>query len=156
MHFVIKCYNFNFNSWKVLFSSVSKHSFASCFQKQKASSKGYNWMMAVNLMSLLVFNICCSLLKLFSIFQRLMPLVLKELASSSATNRRNAAFCAGELAKNGGESTLKYPFPAHALTLTSLALTHYSSLVFDVLKCVFIVSCRFLETIFYVIVFKLW
>ncbi|XP_039044668.1 importin-4-like [Hibiscus syriacus] len=39
---------------------------------------------------------------------RLMPLVLKELASSSATNRRNAAFCAGELAKNGGESALKY------------------------------------------------
>ncbi|KAK6252202.1 hypothetical protein QUC31_013922 [Theobroma cacao] len=66
-----------------------------------------------------------------SYIDRLMPLVLKELASSSATNRRNAAFCAGELAKNGGESTLKYPFPAHALTLTSLALTHYSSLVFD-------------------------
>ncbi|PPS15544.1 hypothetical protein GOBAR_AA05030 [Gossypium barbadense] len=38
----------------------------------------------------------------------LMPLVLKELASPSATNRRNAAFCAGELAKNGGETTLKY------------------------------------------------
>ncbi|XVE85510.1 hypothetical protein DITRI_Ditri17bG0096400 [Diplodiscus trichospermus] len=45
-----------------------------------------------------------------SYIDRLMPLVLKELASSSATNRRNAAFCAGELAKNGGESTLKYPF----------------------------------------------
>ncbi|OMO60738.1 Armadillo-like helical [Corchorus capsularis] len=43
-----------------------------------------------------------------SYIDRLMPLVLKELASSSATNRRNAAFCAGELAKNGGESTLKY------------------------------------------------
>ncbi|KAK2635768.1 hypothetical protein Ddye_030560 [Dipteronia dyeriana] len=39
---------------------------------------------------------------------RVMPLVLKELASSEATNRRNAAFCAGELCKNGGESTLKY------------------------------------------------
>ncbi|GLT34350.1 hypothetical protein SLA2020_088710 [Shorea laevis] len=39
---------------------------------------------------------------------RLMPLVLKELASSEATNRRNAAFCVGELCKNGGESTLKY------------------------------------------------
>ncbi|RVW43470.1 Importin-4 [Vitis vinifera] len=38
----------------------------------------------------------------------LMPLVLKELASSEATNRRNAAFCVGELCKNGGESTLKY------------------------------------------------
>ncbi|XP_022776503.1 importin-4 isoform X2 [Durio zibethinus] len=43
-----------------------------------------------------------------SYIDRLMPLVLKELASSSATNRRNAAFCAGELAKNGGESSLKY------------------------------------------------
>ncbi|MCL7048765.1 hypothetical protein MKW94_029874 [Papaver nudicaule] len=38
----------------------------------------------------------------------LMPLVLKELASSEATNRRNAAFCVGELCKNGGEPTLKY------------------------------------------------
>lgn len=37
-----------------------------------------------------------------------MPLVLKELASSSATNRRNAAFCVGELCKNGGVSGLKY------------------------------------------------
>lgn len=37
-----------------------------------------------------------------------MPLVLKELASSEATNRRNAAFCAGELCKNGGDSALKY------------------------------------------------
>ncbi|GAV67566.1 HEAT domain-containing protein/HEAT_EZ domain-containing protein, partial [Cephalotus follicularis] len=33
---------------------------------------------------------------------RVMPLVLKELASSESTNRRNAAFCAGELCKNGG------------------------------------------------------
>ncbi|TXG56874.1 hypothetical protein EZV62_018187 [Acer yangbiense] len=39
---------------------------------------------------------------------RVMPLVLKELASSEATNRRNAAFCAGELCKNGDESALKY------------------------------------------------
>ncbi|OVA07293.1 HEAT [Macleaya cordata] len=38
----------------------------------------------------------------------LMPLVLKELVSSEATNRRNAAFCVGELCKNGGEPTLKY------------------------------------------------
>ncbi|KAL3538547.1 hypothetical protein ACH5RR_001913 [Cinchona calisaya] len=37
-----------------------------------------------------------------------MPLVLKELVSSEATNRRNAAFCVGELCKNGGEYTLKY------------------------------------------------
>ncbi|XP_019169356.1 PREDICTED: importin-4 [Ipomoea nil] len=37
-----------------------------------------------------------------------MPLVLKELASPEPTNRRNAAFCAGELCKNGGESVLKY------------------------------------------------
>ncbi|CAA7039696.1 unnamed protein product, partial [Microthlaspi erraticum] len=39
---------------------------------------------------------------------RLMPLVLKELGSPVATNRRNAAFCAGELCKNGGEAALKY------------------------------------------------
>ncbi|EEF47973.1 importin beta-4, putative [Ricinus communis] len=39
---------------------------------------------------------------------RVMPLVLKELASSEATNRRNAAFCVGELCKNGGESTFKF------------------------------------------------
>ncbi|XP_022984939.1 importin-4-like [Cucurbita maxima] len=39
---------------------------------------------------------------------RVMPLVLKELASSEATNRRNAAFCVGEFCNNGGESTLKY------------------------------------------------
>lgn len=37
-----------------------------------------------------------------------MPLVLKELASAVATNRRNAAFCIGELCKNGGDSALKY------------------------------------------------
>ncbi|KAH9771467.1 Importin N-terminal domain-containing protein [Citrus sinensis] len=34
---------------------------------------------------------------------RVMPLVLKELASPDAMNRRNAAFCVGELCKNGGE-----------------------------------------------------
>ncbi|GAB2283581.1 hypothetical protein Dimus_018088 [Dionaea muscipula] len=39
---------------------------------------------------------------------KVMPLVLKELASSEATNRRNAAFCVGELCKNGGEATLRY------------------------------------------------
>ncbi|XP_062077299.1 uncharacterized protein LOC133782115 [Humulus lupulus] len=39
---------------------------------------------------------------------RLMPLVLKELASSDPTNRRNAAFCVGELCRNGGDGTLKY------------------------------------------------
>ncbi|KAJ7946616.1 ARM repeat superfamily protein [Quillaja saponaria] len=39
---------------------------------------------------------------------RVMPLVLKELASSEATNRRNAAFCVGELCKNGGDSALRY------------------------------------------------
>ncbi|KAJ6772417.1 IMPORTIN BETA [Salix koriyanagi] len=41
---------------------------------------------------------------------RVMPLAIKELASSDATNRRNAAFCVGELCKNGRESTLKYPY----------------------------------------------
>ncbi|KAK8486624.1 hypothetical protein V6N11_061183 [Hibiscus sabdariffa] len=38
---------------------------------------------------------------------RLMPLVLKELASSSATNKRNTTFCVEELTKNGGEPTLE-------------------------------------------------
>ncbi|XP_015062206.1 importin-4 [Solanum pennellii] len=37
-----------------------------------------------------------------------MSLVLKELASADATNRRNAAFCVGELCKNGGDAALKY------------------------------------------------
>lgn len=41
--------------------------------------------------------------------QSVMPLVLKELASSEATNRRNAAFCVGELCKNAVDSTLRYP-----------------------------------------------
>lgn len=39
---------------------------------------------------------------------RVMPLILKELGSSEATNRRNAAFCVGEFCKNGGAVTLKY------------------------------------------------
>ncbi|PIA47429.1 hypothetical protein AQUCO_01400235v1 [Aquilegia coerulea] len=43
-----------------------------------------------------------------SYVNNVMSLVLKELASSEATNRRNAAFCVGELCKNGGEATLKY------------------------------------------------
>jgi hypothetical protein len=42
--------------------------------------------------------------------QKIMPLVLKELASSEATNRRNAAFCVGEMCKNGGAAALKYVF----------------------------------------------
>ncbi|KAK6156979.1 hypothetical protein DH2020_011227 [Rehmannia glutinosa] len=43
-----------------------------------------------------------------TMFQAVMHLVLKELGSPEATNRRNAAFCAGELCKNGGNSVLKY------------------------------------------------
>ncbi|KAL6907529.1 hypothetical protein ACP4OV_002568 [Aristida adscensionis] len=39
---------------------------------------------------------------------KIMPLALKELASSDATNRRNAAFCVGEICKNGGAAALKY------------------------------------------------
>ncbi|KAK1594076.1 hypothetical protein QYE76_027184 [Lolium multiflorum] len=39
---------------------------------------------------------------------KIMPLALKELASSEATNRRNAAFCVGELCKNGGAAALRY------------------------------------------------
>lgn len=38
-----------------------------------------------------------------------MNIVLKELGSSDSTNRRNAAFCVGELCKNGGNSALRYP-----------------------------------------------
>ncbi|KAH9625215.1 hypothetical protein KSS87_003595 [Heliosperma pusillum] len=37
-----------------------------------------------------------------------MPLAVKELLSSDATNRRNAAFCVGEFCRNGGETALKY------------------------------------------------
>ncbi|KAL2904211.1 putative importin subunit beta-4 [Bienertia sinuspersici] len=37
-----------------------------------------------------------------------VPLVLKELASSDATNRRNAAFCVGEFCRNGSEVALKF------------------------------------------------
>ncbi|RDY02823.1 hypothetical protein CR513_13674, partial [Mucuna pruriens] len=43
-----------------------------------------------------------------SYVDRVMPLVLKELASSEATNRRNAAFCVGEFCKNGHDLALKY------------------------------------------------
>jgi hypothetical protein len=42
--------------------------------------------------------------------QKIMPLALKELASSDATNRRNAAFCVGELCKNGGAAALRYMY----------------------------------------------
>ena len=38
-----------------------------------------------------------------------MTVAIKELGSDDATNRRNAAFCVGELCKNGGEAALKYP-----------------------------------------------
>ncbi|XP_058771826.1 uncharacterized protein LOC131645180 isoform X2 [Vicia villosa] len=39
---------------------------------------------------------------------RVMPTVLTELASSDVANRWNAAYCVGELCKNGGDSALKY------------------------------------------------
>eukprot|EP00249_Psilotum_nudum_P024844 c29306_g1_i2 orf=418-3579(+) len=48
-----------------------------------------------------------------------MPVVIKELASTEATNRRNAAFCVGELCKNGGEIALKY-FKSSLFALQSL------------------------------------
>jgi hypothetical protein len=38
-----------------------------------------------------------------------MAVAIKELGSEEATNRRNAAFCVGELCKNGGDVALKYP-----------------------------------------------
>ncbi|KMZ76407.1 Importin-4 [Zostera marina] len=43
-----------------------------------------------------------------SYVNKIMPLVLKELASPNPTNRRNAAFCVGELCKNGGTEVVKY------------------------------------------------
>ena len=57
-------------------------------------------------------------------FQRVMPTILKELASAEATNRRNAAFCVGEMCKNGGESTLKYPSSHVASCSSPFPLTH--------------------------------
>lgn len=49
-------------------------------------------------------------------FQAVMPLVLKELPSSDATNRRNAAFCVGEFCRNGGDVALKYPIVCFSFT----------------------------------------
>jgi hypothetical protein len=37
-----------------------------------------------------------------------MPIAIKELASPDATNRRNGAYCVGELCRNGGEKALQY------------------------------------------------
>ncbi|KAJ7524276.1 hypothetical protein O6H91_18G084800 [Diphasiastrum complanatum] len=41
--------------------------------------------------------------------ESVMPVAIKDLSSTEATNRRNAAFCVGELCKNGGEKALQYP-----------------------------------------------
>ncbi|CAI0431287.1 unnamed protein product [Linum tenue] len=57
---------------------------------------------------------------------RLMHLVLKELASSDATNRRNAAFCVGELCKNGGELSVKYPYAFLDILFTFNFLATYT------------------------------
>lgn len=54
-------------------------------------------------------------------YQRIMPLVLKELASSEATNRRNAAFCVGEICKNGGAPTLKYPSQSYCVEVMGIS-----------------------------------
>lgn len=78
-----------------------------------------------------------------------MPLVLKELASSDATNRRNAAFCVGELCKNGGDSALKYPFHAYSFDYyTRIILLMYVSLlsilIYDNLcQSILVDVCRF-------------
>ncbi|KAG5016093.1 hypothetical protein JHK82_021768 [Glycine max] len=67
-----------------------------------------------------------------SYVDRVMPLVLKELASSEATNRRNAAFCVGELCKNGHEPALKYPFscyPFDSFTLIFLCFGYYDNIL---------------------------
>ncbi len=40
--------------------------------------------------------------------QTSMPIAIKELASPDATNRRNGAYCVGELCRNGGEKALQY------------------------------------------------
>ncbi|WCJ22641.1 ARM repeat superfamily protein [Euphorbia peplus] len=46
---------------------------------------------------------------------RLMRIVLRELTSSrQPTEEINAAFCVGELCKNGGESALKYPLSPYS------------------------------------------
>lgn len=59
-----------------------------------------------------------------------MPLVLKELTSSDSTNRRNAAFCVGELCRNGGEGTFKYPYGLSFL-IPVLTFVFEFSLPFD-------------------------
>lgn len=66
-------------------------------------------------MALLFINSFFYLMKYGIMFQAVMPLVLKELSSSSENNRRNAAFCIGEFCKNGGVSSLKYSSTFHLL-----------------------------------------
>jgi hypothetical protein len=61
-------------------------------------------------LKLLQFNISLDASSNFIFYQRIMPLVLKELASSVPTNRRNVSFCAGEICKNGGAAAVKYVY----------------------------------------------
>ncbi|KAK9069597.1 hypothetical protein SSX86_011501 [Deinandra increscens subsp. villosa] len=71
----------------------------------KGSSSPKDWTMVVACVAEVAKNMGAPISGYIS---PLMPFVLKELASSSATNRRNAAFCVGELCKNGGNCSLKY------------------------------------------------
>lgn len=79
----------------------------------------YTFYMVIFLINILFYQL---FMRFWFVFQAVMPLVLKELASSSETNRRNAAFCVGELCKNGGASSLKY---CSTLICFSIALTIY-------------------------------
>ncbi|KAI3810363.1 hypothetical protein L1987_19975 [Smallanthus sonchifolius] len=71
----------------------------------KGSSSPKDWTMVVACLAEVAQNMGAPI---SGYVNPLMPFVLKELASPSATNRRNAAFCVGELCQNGGDCSLKY------------------------------------------------
>ncbi|KAL8205840.1 hypothetical protein R6Q57_009391 [Mikania cordata] len=71
----------------------------------KRSSSPKDWTMVVECVAEVAQNMGAPI---SGYINPLMPFVLKELDSPLATNRRNAAFCVGELCKNGGDCSLKY------------------------------------------------
>nr|GEW48607.1 importin-4-like isoform X1 [Tanacetum cinerariifolium] len=71
----------------------------------KGSSSPQYWTMVVACLTEVAHNMGAPI---SGYIDPVMPFVLKELASPLATNRRNAAFCLGELCKNGGDCSLKY------------------------------------------------
>ncbi|GJY22951.1 importin-4 [Tanacetum coccineum] len=71
----------------------------------KGSSSPQDWTMVVACLAEVAHNMGAPI---SGYIDPVMPFVLKELASPLATNRRNAAFCLGELCKNGGDCSLKY------------------------------------------------